>query len=67
MANININDESLRQLEFLICEHLGDSSRNIGIRRFNELKRSWIEQMILDEFNKWQEEQDKIAEERRKV
>ena len=66
MANITINDESLRQLEFLICEHLGDSSRNINTRRFNELKRSWIEKFISDEFDKWQEEQDKIAEERHK-
>jgi hypothetical protein len=66
MANITINDESLRQLEFLICEHLGDTSRNISTRRFNELKRLWIEKFISDEFDKWQEEQDKIAEERHK-
>jgi len=64
MAKITIDDESVRQLEFLISEHLGDTSRNIGTRRFNELKCSWIEKMISDEFDKWQDEQNKIAEER---
>lgn len=62
MAKITIDDEYVRMLEFVICEYLGDRAKGIGTRKLNELRRSWLEKMIQDRFDKWQKEQDKISE-----
>jgi uncharacterized membrane-anchored protein len=66
MSKITIDDEYIRMLEFVICEHLGDRAKGITTRKLNELRRSWLEKMIQDRFDKWQKEQDEIAEGKRK-